>query len=471
MPIVLLVILWCVMAATPSWAVVPKTKTLQSAATATGNGSTIDTLGIYDTVALTVAISATATVTFEATEDGTTWASKVCISIANTSSTLATSATASGTYQCNTAGLVALRARISSYGSGTVTVTATASDSVLGGGGGGGGGTQYQEDAAHSSGDTGTMALGVRRDANTTLADTTGDYAPFQLDANGNLKVNVIAGGGSGGTSVVEDAAHSGGENITPLGCRRIDSAASSAGTSGDWATVDCDANGAVRVRIDSTAVGAASDDDDNSIAQGTTGHSVVVNIPYVNNGSAWIRDTVAGRGLVVEDAAETAGANLMGVGTVRRDTAASSAGTTGDNATVNTDALGLLWTRQLDPCSGIAKTHIAINISTATTTELTGALSGASTYYYVCSLDIVTAGANNVALVDDDTDGCGSPTAGLAGGTTAASGWNLAANGGIVKGNGTGTVYKAVTANSVLCLVTSAATQLSGSIQVVAAP
>lgn len=131
----------------------------------------------------------------------------------------------------------------------------------------------------------------------------------------------------------------------------------------------------------------------------------------------------------------------------------------------------GTNWKRAgYDPCNG-PKTHIAINISTATTTELTGALSGASTYYYVCSIDIVTAGANNVALVDDDTDGCGSPTAGLAGGTTAASGWNFAANGGIAKGNGTGTVYKAVTANSVLCLVTSAATQLSGSIQVVAAP
>lgn len=132
----------------------------------------------------------------------------------------------------------------------------------------------------------------------------------------------------------------------------------------------------------------------------------------------------------------------------------------------------GTAWVRNVvDPCSRLAKTHIAINISTATTTELTSALAGASTYYYVCSIDLVTAGANNVALVDDDTDGCGSPTAGLAGGTTAASGWNFAANGGMAKGNGTGTVFKAVTANSVLCLVTSAATQLSGSIQVVAAP
>ena len=56
--------------------------------------------------------------------------------------------------------------------------------------------------------------------------------------------------------------------------------------------------------------------------------------------------DVLSMPGIVVEDAAETAGGNLMAVGTVRRDTAASSAGTTGDNATLNTDSVGALWTR-----------------------------------------------------------------------------------------------------------------------------
>lgn len=72
---------------------------------------------------------------------------------------------------------------------------------------GGGGGTQYVEDVAHASGDTGTLALAVRLDANTTLVDTTGDYAPLQVDANGALKVNITAGAGSGGTASTDDAA------------------------------------------------------------------------------------------------------------------------------------------------------------------------------------------------------------------------------------------------------------------------
>jgi hypothetical protein len=172
-----------------------------------------------------------------------------------------------------------------------------------------------------------------------------------------------------------------------------------------------------------------------------------------------------------VEDAGETAGGALKMMGAVQRNVAASSAGSTGDNATVNVDANGLLWSRSLDPCSGTAKTHIPINIATATTTELTAALAGASTHYYVCSIDLVAAAAQTLALADDDSDGCGSVTSGLAGGTTAATGWSFAANGGIVKGNGDSTVFKTGGTNRVICAVTGQAAQISGSIQVVAAP
>lgn len=45
------------------------------------------------------------------------------------------------------------------------------------------------EDGAHTSGDVGVMGLGVRVDTMATQAGTTGDYAPLQLDANGRLRV------------------------------------------------------------------------------------------------------------------------------------------------------------------------------------------------------------------------------------------------------------------------------------------
>lgn len=54
---------------------------------------------------------------------------------------------------------------------------------------GGGGGTQYQEDAAHQSGDTGTLALAVRKDTAAQVAGTDGDYSVLITDANGRLHV------------------------------------------------------------------------------------------------------------------------------------------------------------------------------------------------------------------------------------------------------------------------------------------
>lgn len=52
------------------------------------------------------------------------------------------------------------------------------------------GSTQYAEDTAHNSGDTGTMALAVRSDTLAALAGTTGDYTPLQVDALGALYVS-----------------------------------------------------------------------------------------------------------------------------------------------------------------------------------------------------------------------------------------------------------------------------------------
>lgn len=49
------------------------------------------------------------------------------------------------------------------------------------------------EDAAHTTGDTGVMALAVRNDTQATLAGTDGDYAPLQVGPNGSLRT-VAAG-------------------------------------------------------------------------------------------------------------------------------------------------------------------------------------------------------------------------------------------------------------------------------------
>ncbi len=110
---------------------------------------------------------------------------------------------------------------------------------------------------------------------------------------------------------------------------------------------------------------------------------------------------------------------------------------------------------------SAVADTFVNVNVSTATTTLLVTGVSGR--HVRITSLNLVTAGANNVALISGTGATCGTGTTGMTGGTTAASGWNFAANGGIAQGTGLGTINQTNATGDSVCVVTSAATQLSG--------
>jgi hypothetical protein len=123
---------------------------------------------------------------------------------------------------------------------------------VVNPGGGGGGGVQYNEDSPHTSGDTGTMALVVRKDSAGTLVGADGDYAPLQVDASGALRVVVVSGGGGGGgTQYPEDSAHASGDIGTLALVVRNDTPGSLAGTDGDYAALQVDASGRLRVAVD----------------------------------------------------------------------------------------------------------------------------------------------------------------------------------------------------------------------------
>ena len=136
---IILVVLLCLASVDAQAQLRPVTKTLQSAAAATQDGDPINVDG-FSTVGVQVTISNTATVTFEATQNLSTWQAVVCTLTSSTSATLVSTATATGTYHCNVAGMVQFRVRVSAYTSGTITVTATASPAVLGRKGGGSGG-------------------------------------------------------------------------------------------------------------------------------------------------------------------------------------------------------------------------------------------------------------------------------------------------------------------------------------------
>lgn len=100
--------------------------TLQDAATATGNGTALGVTNITDGARPVIGLQVTGidsdTITWEATIDGTNWASVQVVPLAT--GTAATTATANGLYRFSSAGILKFRARISTHGSGTITVVA-----------------------------------------------------------------------------------------------------------------------------------------------------------------------------------------------------------------------------------------------------------------------------------------------------------------------------------------------------------
>jgi hypothetical protein len=108
----------------------------------------------------------------------------------------------------------------------------------------------HAEDAAHSSGEGGIMALAVRNDADAALSGTDLDYTPLSVDSAGRQKIGAVTPGtAAANLGKAEDAAHNSGDTGIAVLTRRIDAAASSAGTSGDYATLDTDATGRLWTR------------------------------------------------------------------------------------------------------------------------------------------------------------------------------------------------------------------------------
>lgn len=110
----------------------------------------------------------------------------------------------------------------------------------------------FAEDTAHTDGHTGSFILGIRRDTTpTSSSGTAGDYSAINVDANGRVYTNTTLYDAAGAaltpaTDKAEDAAHVSGDTGPVMMTRRIDTPATSSGTSGDYSTLDSSAEGAV---------------------------------------------------------------------------------------------------------------------------------------------------------------------------------------------------------------------------------
>lgn len=397
------------------------------------------------------------------------------------------------------------------------------------------------EDAVAGSGFSGVGFLAVRQDSHSDLA-ADGDFIPVTVDADGGLRVSIVAGAGSGGTALADDADFTAGTtSFTPVG--GFYQSTVTACTDGDTCAAGLTSGRAVKVAIanadgslitygSDTTVGSAigtagplglavySDFDgaaiptitnvdtegegvpiaasikgvqyvmvvseDGSLERGTSTTPMIVgdgsgalNViidssatltvtdgagalnAIIDSGTVTTVSTVTtlsqlgGSAVPVEDAAETAGGTGVYAMSVRRDTAASSAGTTGDNATVNTDGLGRMWTRAGDPCADHARiTTVALNTSTSGNVEMV-AING-SDLIYVCGYSVVAGAATGVQLI------YGTGTACATGETDLTGVWSFAANGGITQAN-SGVPQFVVPAGNAFCIENSGANSIQG--------
>lgn len=92
----------------------------------------------------------------------------------------------------------------------------------------------YAEDSAHASGDIGNFILAVRNDTEGSLAGADGDYAPLQVDALGRLRVNADINVNNDFV-YAEDSAASSGDLAAAILLVRQDTLATSTSADGDY--------------------------------------------------------------------------------------------------------------------------------------------------------------------------------------------------------------------------------------------
>lgn len=213
--------------------------------------------------------------------------------------------------------------------------------------------------------------------------------------------------------------------------------------------------------------------------ADGTSGSAVPLKIAYAggNNGGNLIgfkADTLGDLDVNVEN---TPSVNLtqFGGSNVATGTGASGAGvprvtvsndsSLAANQSVNINQVAGV-TPVNDPCQFNARSLVKIN--TTSSVQLITGTSGKQTYVCWIQFGIDATGSDNVALVEGTGTLCATSIAGMAGGTTAATGWNLLANGSVTGGAITSWGYKTATTADNVCLIVSAANQISGVVQYV---
>ena len=304
------------------------------------------------------------------------------------------------------------------------------------------------EDAAHSTGDAGVMALSVRQNTAASTSGTDGDYQPLITDTNGRLhtndvstaaalsgsefQVDVVAALPAGTNAIGKLAANSGvdigdvdvtslnpGTGATDLGKAedgahttgdvgvmglsvRQDTAAATSGTDGDYQPLITDANGRLHANDVSTAAALSGSefqvDVVAALPAGTNAIGKLSSNSGVDIGDVDVTSVIPGSAATNLGKAEDAAHSSSDVGvmalSVRQNTAASTSGTDGDYQPLITDTNGRLHTNDVSTAAALSGSEFQVDVVAALPagTNAIGKLS-ANTGVDIGDVDVLTCG------------------------------------------------------------------------------
>lgn len=262
----------------------------------------------------------------------------------------------------------------------------------------------YLEDNASAGGEQLKMVGAIRRNAPGGDTSADGDYGTLITDSLNRLWVNCGAGCSAGATTPTDAFA-----NPTTAALNMVFPVAWNGAT---WDRLQADGSKFLKVNCATGCAGGATTPSDAFANPTTAGLQMTFNTAW--NGATWDRlqadgsknlkvlingaiaaggntignvnpGTATNWGVYVEDAAETAGGNLMMLGSVRRDTPTTSSNASGDNSTINTSSVGAVYSQNIaGPAGGATPCYI----TSAASTNATSCKGSAGTLYTVSAVN-----------------------------------------------------------------------------------
>lgn len=304
---------------------------------------------------------------------------------------------------------------------------------------------------------SGTRAVSIASGQVASGAFSSGALSSGSIAAGAQVDLLTMRGTKNAGTAADNSLLAGGVYNSTPLTL-----------TNTQQASLQSDVNGYLKVNVATPIIGLAQ----GSTTSGQTGSmvmgAVTTSAPsYTNAQTSPLSLTANGGGLRTDITTIATNNVLTGNGatgtgsqrvTIANDSAARAVG--GEGAVNSAAPSGAVMSGARSGANMVeltqASASVPINVSTATTTQLV-ALSG-STLIRVTSFDVIAGGTGNITFVYGTGTNCGTGTTPLTGA------YPLTAQAGIAKGSGLGPVL-VVPAGNALCVTTSAAVQMSGSV------